>query len=300
MRSIPPCANGAAPPISATEPVFGTASSIEVGGLTFDVLTAGSAEGPPVILLHGFPQSAGSWSLVAPRLVEAGLRVVAPNQRGYSAGARPTAVADYATENLVGDVVGLLDALGLESAHIVGHDWGAAVAWPLAVHHPERVRSLTAVSIPHLAAYGAALRTDPDQQQRASYIGLLRQPGKAEDLLLENGAARLRAMYGNAVPVDQAEEHLQLLSQPGALTAVLNWYRAMTADLANLAPARVPTTYVWSDQDMAIGRAGASHCGDFVDAPFDYVELTGISHWIPEEAPERLSAAIIDRIASTD
>lgn len=272
---------------------------VAVGGLAFDIWIDGPADGEPVVLLHGFPQSAAGWSLVTPRLVEAGLRVIAPNQRGYSSGARPLDVSAYGTDELVGDVIGLLDALGLDSAHVVGHDWGAAVAWPLAAHHPERLRSLTAVSVPHLAAYGRALREDPDQQQRASYIGLLRQPGKAEDLLLEDDAARLRAMYGGIVPAEQVDEHLALLTQPGALTAALNWYRAMTSSLGELPAVTVPTTYVWSDQDIAIGRSGAENCGTYVDAPYEFVELPGISHWIPEEAPDQLSKAILARIEST-
>ena len=278
--------------------MFGTLSPVSVGALTFDVWTAGPDDGEPVVLLHGFPQSAAGWALVAPTLIDAGLRVIAPNQRGYSSGARPTEVADYTTDALVGDVIGLLDALEIDSAHVVGHDWGAAVAWPLAASHPDRVKTLTAVSVPHLAAYGRALREDPDQQQRASYIGLLRQQGKAEDLLLENDAARLRAMYGEVVPADQVAEHVRILSEPGALTAALNWYRAMTAELGELASVTVPTTYVWSDGDTAIGRAGAENCGTFVDAPYEFVELTGISHWIPEQAPDALAAAILKRINS--
>ena len=276
--------------------MFGTMTAIAVGALSFDVWAAGPDDGEPVVLLHGFPQSAASWALVAPDLINAGLRVIAPNQRGYSPGARPTAVSDYTTDALVGDVVGLLDAMNIDSAHIVGHDWGAAIAWPLAVGHPDRVKTLTAVSVPHLAAYGRALRDDADQQRRGAYIGLLRQPGKAEDLLLEDGGARLRAMYGSAVPADQAEEHLRILTEPGALTAALNWYRAMTADLGELADVTVPTTYVWSDGDIAIGRAGAQNCGNFVDAPYEFVELPGISHWIPEEAPGALATAILNRI----
>lgn len=278
--------------------MFGEHTTVDIGTLTFDVWTAGPEEAEPVVLLHGFPQSAAGWDLVAPLLTEAGFRVIIPNQRGYSAGARPIGVADYATDLLVADVIGIFDALGIDAAHLVGHDWGAAVAWPLAVHHSDRLLSLTAVSVPHLAAYGRALLEDSDQQQRASYIGLLRQPGKSEDLLLENDAARLRAMYGDTVPPDQIEAHLQILTQPGALTATLNWYRAMTADLAELGVVKVPTTYVWSSGDAAIGRAGAELCGDYVEAPFAFVELSDVSHWIPEEAPDALAAAILERIAS--
>ena len=269
---------------------------VKVGDLTLDVRMAGPADGEAVILLHGFPENSLSWSGVVPLLAGAGLRVVAPDQRGYSSGARPDGVEAYTTDALADDVVGLADALGIATFHLVGHDWGAAVSWVTATRHRERLRTLTAVSVPHLAAYGAALRGDADQQQRASYIGLLRQAGKAEDLLLEDDARRLRAMYEGQVRSGQVDSYVAQLSEPGALTAALNWYRAMRPDLASLPPVTVPTTYVWSDQDAAIGRAAAERCGEFVDADYRFVELTGISHWIPEQHPEVLAEAILARV----
>jgi pimeloyl-ACP methyl ester carboxylesterase len=269
---------------------------VTVGDLTFDVRMVGPEDGDAVILLHGFPENSLSWSGVAPVLAGAGLRVIAPDQRGYSPGARPAGVDSYTTDVLADDVVGLADALGIGTFHLVGHDWGAAVSWVTAVRHRERLQTLTAVSVPHLAAYGAALQGDADQQQRASYIGLLRQAGKAEELLLEDDAQRLRAMYLGHVRPAQIDSYVEQLSAPGALTAALNWYRAMRSDLGSLPPVTVPTTFVWSDEDQAIGRAAAERCGEFVDADFRFVELTGISHWIPEQDSEELAEAILARI----
>lgn len=277
---------------------YGTATPLTIGDLTFDVRTAGPADGEPVVLLHGFPETSLSWSSVVPRLVDAGLRVVAFDQRGYSPGARPADVAAYATDLLAADVVAVADALGLETFHLVGHDWGSAVAWVVAGTHPDRLRTLTAVPLPHLGAYNAAPRTDPDQQTKASYIGLLRQEGKAEDLLLADGARRLTAMYGDAVPVALAVQYVAHLSEPGALTAALSWYRAMTPALASTPRTQVPTTFVWGELDQAIGRAGAEACGDFVDADYRFVELQGIGHWIPEQAPDSLAEAIVVRTLS--
>ncbi|AZI63025.1 MULTISPECIES: alpha/beta fold hydrolase [Rhodococcus] len=271
---------------------------IPVGDLTFDVLISGPDDGIPLVALHGFPESAASWGKVTPLLTAAGYRVIAPNQRGYSAGARPEGVDAYKIEHLVADVVGLLDALGLSDAHLVGHDWGSAVAWQVAGRHPNRIRSLTAISVPHPTAFGWALREDEDQKQRSSYIGLLRQEGKAEEVLSEDNFRRLRAMFDGQIDPEFADEHIRALSGEGALTGALNWYRAMTRDFGDIDRTTVPTTYVWSTGDTALGRAGAERCGEFVDAPYEFVVLDGGSHWIPEERAEELAEAILARAGS--
>ncbi|UXF65375.1 alpha/beta fold hydrolase [Rhodococcus qingshengii] len=271
---------------------------IPVGDLTFDVLISGPDDGIPLVALHGFPESAASWGKVTPLLTAAGYRVIAPNQRGYSAGARPEGVDAYKIEHLVADVVGLLDALGLSDAHLVGHDWGSAVAWQVAGRHPNRIRSLTAISVPHPTAFGWALREDEDQKQRSSYIGLLRQEGKAEEVLSEDNFRRLRAMFDGQIDPEFADEHIRVLSGEGALTGALNWYRAMTRDFGDIDRTTVPTTYVWSTGDTALGRAGAERCGEFVDAPYEFVMLDGGSHWIPEERAEELAEAILARAGS--
>lgn len=270
---------------------------VDANALTFDVRVAGPDDGVPVVLLHGFPETSAAWGEVVPALVDDGHRVIAPDQRGYSPGARPDGVEAYAVEHLVDDVLAIADALGVDRFHLVGHDWGASVAWVLAAHHPERLHSLTAFSVPHLAAYNRALREDPDAQQRASYIGLFRQD-RAADLLLEDEAARLRAMYDGAVPEEQVETYVRHLSEPGAMRAALHWYGAMTPALGDLPPVRVPTTFVWSDRDSAIGRAGADACGDHVDADYRYVVLEGVTHWIPEQAPHAVVEAVRARIAA--
>jgi len=271
---------------------------IPVGDLTFDVLISGPDDGIPLVALHGFPESAASWGKVTPLLTAAGYRVIAPNQRGYSAGARPEGVDAYKIEHLVADVVGLLDALGLSDAHLVGHDWGSAVAWQVAGRHPNRIRSLTAISVPHPTAFGWELREDEDQKQRSSYIGLLRQEGKAEEVLSEDNFRRLRAMFDGQIDPEFADEHIRVLSGEGALTGALNWYRAMTRDFGDIDRTTVPTTYVWSTGDTALGRAGAERCGEFVDAPYEFVVLDGGSHWIPEERAEELAEAILARAGS--
>jgi pimeloyl-ACP methyl ester carboxylesterase len=275
---------------------------VDVGDLTFDVRVDGPEDGRPVLLLHGFPETSLSWAAVTPLLTAAGLRTYAPDQLGYSPGARPADVGAYALPGLAQVTADLMTALDLPRADVVGHDWGANVAWALAAWHPDRVRSLTAVSVPHPAAYTAAYRADPEQKERSAYIRLFWQAGKAEEVLLEDGARRLRRMFGSegetGVPAEAVDEYVAVLSAPGALTAALNWYRAMSSK-DRLDPVTVPTTYVWSDEDIAIGRTAAEACADHVAGDYRFVHLPGISHWIPEQAPAQLADAILDRIATS-
>jgi pimeloyl-ACP methyl ester carboxylesterase len=273
---------------------------VDVGDLTFDVRVDGPDDGRPVLLLHGFPQTSSSWAAVTPHLTEAGLRTYAPDQLGYSPGARPAEVDAYALPNLAQVTADLMTAMAIPRADVVGHDWGANVAWALAAWHTDRVRSLTAVSVPHPAAYTAAWREDPEQQERSAYIRLFWQEGKAEEVLLADGARRLRRMLGTpaetGVPAEAVDEYVAVLSAPGALTAALNWYRAMRSSTA-VDPVGVPTTYVWSEGDVAIGRVAAEGCAAHVTGDFRFVALPGVTHWIPEQAPEQLAVAILDRVA---
>lgn len=272
---------------------------ISVAELTFDVTVDGPDTGRPLLLLHGFPETGRSWTAVRDRLVRAGHRVIVPDQRGYSPGARPSGVAAYEMGPIVDDALGILDALDVSTVDVVGHDWGAFVGWSLATWNPERVRSLTAAAVPHPNAFAWALGNDSDQQARSAYISLFRMQGKAEHVLLADDARRLRAMLVG-LPADAVEHYVSVLSEPDALTAALNWYRAMPRnDAADLPPITVPTTYVWSTHDLAVGEAAAQRCGEFVDAAYRFVILDGVSHWIPEHAPDQLTAAILDQLATT-
>jgi pimeloyl-ACP methyl ester carboxylesterase len=274
---------------------------VDVGDLSFDVRTDGPEDGPPVLLLHGFPETSLSWSAVTPLLAAAGLRTYAPDHLGYSPGARPDEVDAYALPNLVQVTADLMTALDVPVAHVVGHDWGANVAWALAAWHPDRVRTLTAVSVPHPTAYTLAYRADPEQKERSAYIRLFWQAGRAEEVLLADDARRLRRLLDapdSGVPVEAVDVYVAQLSAPGALTAALNWYRAMRSD-THVDQVGVPTTFVWSDGDVAVGRTAAEACADQVTGDYRFVELTGVTHWVPEQAPEQLARAVLDRIAST-
>jgi pimeloyl-ACP methyl ester carboxylesterase len=269
---------------------------IETRGLTFEVTEGGPPGGPPVILLHGFPANRHGWDGVTPRLNAAGLRTFAIDQRGYSPGARPTGVDAYRMAECVADAAAFVDELAGGRADLVGHDFGALVSWQLAAAHPERVRSLTAVSVPHPAAFGQALLTDPDQQRRSAYIDLFRIAGKAEHVLSRDGGAGLRRVLDGVG--DRIDVYAAPLLEPGALTATLNWYRALVIeDLVKVGPVDRPTTYVWGDRDVAVGQAAATAAGDHVTGDYRFLPLPGVDHWVTDAQPEVLAQAILTRIA---
>ena len=266
---------------------------IPVGdGLVLDAVAAGPEDGPVVLLLHGFPQTSWSWREVWPALVDAGFRVVAPDQRGYSPDARPVGVEHYRMTSLVADAVAVLDHVAAGTAHVVGHDWGAAVAWQLAGRHAERVRTLTAVSVPHPLAFVQALRTDEDQRARSRYMQEWQDP-RAEEQLLANGFADV---FGEIPGVDTGT-YVERMREPGALTAALSWYRAQSLrDLDGLGAICMPTMHVWSDADRALGPAGAHGTAEHVDGPYRFEVLEGVSHWVPEQAPDRLAALLLEHL----
>ncbi len=276
---------------------------VEAGGLTFSVRTAGPADGRPVILLHGFPQTSLSFSQSMDTLAAASYRVVAPDQRGYSPGARPDEVADYRLDKLIGDVAALADALGIDRFDLVGHDWGGLVAWAFAFAHPERVRTLTAVSTPHPRAFATALTSDADQQERSTYVDLFRQPDVPEALLLgdDGSGSGLRQLYSDSgIDEESAEVFIATLRQPGAMTAALNWYRANDLkDTGAVGVISVPTMYVWSDADVALGRVAAEASASYVVGPYQFEVLEGVGHWIPDLASDRLDALLLDHLAQT-
>jgi pimeloyl-ACP methyl ester carboxylesterase len=275
--------------------------TLEASGLTFDAVADGPADGRLVLLLHGFPQSSREWAGVMRALAAAGCRAVAPDQRGYSPGARPAQVGDYAMGALVGDALGMLDQLGADRADIVGHDWGAAVAWHLADRHPERVRSLTAVSVPHPIAFTGAIAGDADQQQRSAYMLFFRQEeGVAEGAMSADDFKALRGVYDGVVAPGDVEHYVERFSEPGALTAALNWYRAAgAADMEGLRGVTVPTLFVWGPDDPAVGRTAAEACEQHVQAPYRFVELEGAGHWIPDSHADRLAQEIVEHLQRT-
>jgi pimeloyl-ACP methyl ester carboxylesterase len=276
-------------------------TDVAVGPHTFDAIADGPEGGELVLLLHGFPQTSAAWRDQVVALAAAGYRAVAPDQRGYSSRARPAEVAAYAMRELVGDVIGIADALGAERFHLVGHDWGGAVAWQVAGRHPARLHTLTVVSTPHPVALLRAYRGDlgGDQAERSSYVAFFRQPD-SQDVMLENDAAVFRLLFaGSGMPEGRERSYMEALGTPQALGAALNWYRAASlADVEGLGPITTPTLYVWSTADLALGREAAEATAHCVQGPYRFAALEGVSHWIAEQVPDQLNQLLIDHVSS--
>jgi len=277
-----------------------TASTFTVGDATIDALVAGPSDGEAVLLLHGFPSTNYQWRFQMVALADAGYRVIAPNQRGYSAGARPPDIVDYRIDLLAQDVVDIATAAGIDRFHVVGHDWGAAVTWMVAINHPERLVSLTAVSVPHPAAYGTA-RLDPtgEQSSKAGYIDRFVQEG-FEDRVVADDAAFLRGIYASAgLTSSEMQPYLDVLGTREAAGAALNWYRANSLDSEPDAPAvATPTLFVFSTNDCCLGRDAADLTVGYVTGPYTYEVLEGVSHWVTEQAPDDLNEALLTHLAS--
>jgi pimeloyl-ACP methyl ester carboxylesterase len=250
------------------------------------------------VLLHGFPERASCWREVAPLLHAAGLRTYAPDQRGYSAGARPRGRSSYVVSELVADVVALIETIG-GPVHLVGHDWGANVGWSVAAAHPSLVSSWTAVSVPHPAAFVKAMKTTR-QGLHSWYMGLFQVPLLVEALARWAGGPVDQGLRRTGMTRDEVARFRTEIVAYGALPGALGWYRALPLSRGRGlgGRVRVPTTLVWSTADSAIVRPGVDWCADHVDAPYELVVLEGVSHWIPTHAPAALAEAILARVAS--
>jgi pimeloyl-ACP methyl ester carboxylesterase len=257
-------------------------------GVELHVETMG--DGVPVLLLHGWPDSSALWRHQVPFLAVNGFRAITLDLRGFGESSRPAGKHLYRLRESVTDVAGVLDAADAPTVHIVGHDWGAAVAWLTAMFLPGRVRSLTVLSVPHPLA-PMTIR----QREMAWYQLFFQFEDVAEATLTYDDWAAFRELASGYADIDRA---IADLSRPGALTASLNWYRAnlaprMPGPPRELPPVTVPTLGIWSDGDRYLDGARMRASGDLVQGPWRYAEIAGASHWIPLDAPEELNELLI-------
>jgi pimeloyl-ACP methyl ester carboxylesterase len=267
----------------------GSGQFVPVNGVTLYVEDEGL--GAPVLLVHGWPDSARVWRYQVPFLTERGFRVIAPDLRGFGRSERPYPVAAYALRNAVADLVALLDAKGIGRAHLVGHDWGAAVAWLMAILHPDRVERLVVLSVPHPLA-PRTMR----QYEMAWYQLFFQFEGVAEAHIVHDDWRFFRQLTRGDGDLDQ---YLEDLARPGALTASLGWYRANLAPrepgaMPTLPPVKAPTLGVWSTRDHYLDGARMKASGTFVQAQWQYVQIEDASHWLQLDAPNELNQLLLD------
>jgi pimeloyl-ACP methyl ester carboxylesterase len=296
-------------PSGTTPDVAGHYATVQPG-IRLHYASCGDASRPLMLMLHGFPEYWGAWRAVMPAFADA-FHVVAPDLRGYNLSDKPAEVADYRPSRLIADVVGLVRALGHQRCVLVAHDWGGAIAWSVAIAHPEIVERLVILNAPHPLTFARDLAGDPEQIQASQYMNWLRRPG-SETRLAENDFARLEGFLTHphgASWFDAAERsaYHQAWSQPGALTGGVNWYRASPLHPAteaepgaaglSLDPAaftvKVPTLVVWGEADAAL-RPGLLAGLDAVVPELRIVRLPEASHWLVHEAPERVVTEIRD------
>lgn len=262
-------------------------------GLTFTVHDHGPADAPIVVALHGFPQTAAQFAGIRPAVVDAGYRFVAPDQRGYSPGARPAGIRPYRQAALLSDVEALIDALvvsgdpgdsGHRKVHLVGHDWGGALAWAYAARHPDRLHSLTVLSTPHPAAFAKAV---PRGQGWRSWYFLAFQVPVLPELAarLRDGAVFRRSLAATGMDTLAVNRALDLLADPATATAAVNWYRALRFGAPAAGRITTPTLYIWGDADRPLGRVAAEATGGYVDGTYRFEVVPGGTHWLAEQAP---------------
>lgn len=275
-----------------------TIRSYRHDGLTFDIDDSGG-DGDVVVLLHGFPQTKESWGRITPALAAAGYRVLAPNQRGYSPGARPTRRRDYAIGPLTNDVLALADAVEAKRFHVVGHDWGGAVAWSLAGGHADRVASVTSLCTPHTSAMARAMVTST-QLLHSWYMAVFQLPGLPEWLATSERGGKFfaKSLSDSGLPVEDAAASVAML-RDGAARGAFNWYRGLPFSPASgPGTISVPTLYVYGTGDFALGRAAADLTARYVTGPYRYEVLDGVSHWIPDTAAEVTGGLILEHLAA--
>eukprot|EP00884_Botryococcus_braunii_P020820 jgi/Botrbrau1/7421/Bobra.0112s0020.1 len=271
---------------------------IQANGLNFNVWVDGAPVAPPVLLLHGWPDSSQIWTGQVAALIGAGFRTIAPDLRGYGGSDKPDGVQNYTFKNIMQDIIGILDNLKVDRFYLVGHDWGASLAWYLAYHLPTRVIKLVVMSTGNFGCFFAG--PAGDRQRQASWYMLAFMRPEAEKCLSADNWAAFRRFLGHCKP-DQLEEYVHRLSKPGALTASLNWYRAnmrvesfLASSPFELPQLEVPVMGIWGSRDGACLEPQMKNSGRFVkEGLWRYERVDGAGHWVTIDAPDRINALLL-------
>lgn len=268
-----------------------TGTRIDVNGLRINVHDTG--EGPAVLLLHGWPDTHDLWRHQIPALTAAGYRTIAPDLRGFGDSDKPAEIADYGILRIIGDLIGVLDHLGVDRVHVVGHDWGGAIGAVFAAMSPARVSGLTCLSVGHPGAFGSAGLT---QREKSWYMLLFQFPGVAEQWLSQDDFRNFRGWARHP----DADAVIARLRAPGALSASLGVYRAvlppesLVTPPAQLPPIQAPTMGVWSDGDVAVTEQALTGTSAYVAGRWRYERIDGAGHWMQLDAPDRVNSLLLD------
>ena len=273
-------------------------ADVSVGNLTFTCRVSGmDNDGDGVILLHGFPETSRMWYDLIPVLASEGFKVVAPDQRGYSQGARPPKISDYSIDKLSQDVIDIADAFQFEKFHLIGHDWGSAVGWDVVAIHSDRIISWTALSVPHLDAFLEAISTDKEQQRKSQYIKFFKKPILPELYFKIFGYKYLKDIWRKSSQ-GEIEKYLEVFKQKGALKASLNWYRAnMKNDDKSIGDIAAPTLIIYGLKDMAIGEKSVDESEIYLKGDYKIEKLES-GHWLIQESFDSVSNSILHHLNS--
>jgi pimeloyl-ACP methyl ester carboxylesterase len=274
-------------------------TTVRTNGVALHVVLAGPKDGPPVILLHGFPEFWYGWRHQIDALAAAGLRLIIPDQRGYNLSDRPADAAAYNLDRLADDVIALADYAGAQRIRLVGHDWGGGAAWWTANKFPERVDRLAILNVPHHAAFGRVLKKNAEQRRKVLYMAFFRLPMIPERVCRLAGGRLLQAWAFGSNPVftpEDRREYRRAWSQPGAMRGMLNWYRAVRQAPPSRLPTlriTVPTLVIWGKRDQAfVPEAAIESLSLCDDGRLEFID--DASHWVQHEAPERVNALLLD------
>lgn len=268
---------------------------IETAGITLHCATAGDRKGAPVILLHGFPEAWFCWERQIEALSKAGCFVVAPDQRGYNLSDKPAGIDSYVMANLVQDVLDLADSLGMSKFNLAGHDWGAAVAWCTAMRYPERIEKLAILNVPHPGVMEELVKKSPAQLLRSSYMFFFCLPELPELVLSRNGFRAFSSKQPGDLTESDKARYIEAWSQPGALTCMLNWYRAALLRKQRFAGSEritVPTMILWGKQDPYLSFDLVSPSAAMCDR-VETVIFEEASHWVCHDEAEAVSLNLI-------
>ncbi|GIP43474.1 haloalkane dehalogenase [Paenibacillus sp. J45TS6] len=275
-----------------------TKTTLKMNGMEYLCRTAGLEQnGELIIFLHGFPESSIIWEETMSKLASLGYRCLAPDQRGYSDGARPNGIENYSLKKLSADAIGFADVMGCSGKfHLVGHDLGAAVGWNVVTLYPQRIQTWTALSVPHWAAYKWALENDPVQKQKGAYVNKFMEPNVPESLIAANDYAVLRHLWEGFDQKTQ-EDYMRIFSQPEARTAVINWYRGImqVQEQIPYGDIETPTAFIWGNEDLALARAGVEKSHTYMKGYYDFHELNA-GHWLTQFNEPEVSEIIIKHI----